>query len=570
MREVHDCLDGFGFIQVEGYGKHTGQPCFQGSLELLSGLQVKIHIRFPERELGFPVLKLIDWQNNQSLRDRIETAHIQSDGTLCHSDTSKTWWDASDAAGSLNLVLHRTLDLLEKNERGGESLVDDFQAYWQATEKLFFHPRDYQGHTFYQLLTHQPEKKISPCNSSWIVRGGHIPKWLSNGITLPTTFFSVDLSGEPNIPSRLNWPPENCADLFKFLSCGSTNFAGILCKQLCYRFNKLQKKKRNELFDSKKEAISIGLLIRWNKEDSSAIGVKTTLSQQAVQSLTANRYLGLASILKTSTAKVNRYSIEKAHPNYLYSKKNIKSTHGLEGKSILLIGCGAIGGYLAQHLVGLGAGLSRGAIKVCDLDVLKLDNISRHVLGMNSLGMNKAKAIADDILKRHPYINIDAITKSYNSISTESLKRYDLIINATGSMEVGVAVHQKLKKINDRPPILHSWIHGQGLAVVTFFSSKSPCFRCLWHIQNQELKFRFEISKFPEDDEIVDVGCHNSFMPYSQHAAISAASLTTRTIKKWIDGTLGTTLNFDLLRPDRCKPVSNKTPTRLQSCQICN
>src|SRR5699024_4239194 len=55
-------------------------------------------------------------------------------------------------------------------------------------------------------------------------------------------------------------------------------------------------------------------------------------------------------------------------------------------RRILLIGCGSIGSYMCNELIK--SGLEE--ITVVDMDILKAENIYRHLLGMEYVGQYKA------------------------------------------------------------------------------------------------------------------------------------------------------------------------------------
>src|SRR5262249_5937209 len=78
---------------------------------------------------------------------------------------------------------------------------------------------------------------------------------------------------------------------------------------------------------------------------------------------------------------VTRYRGHPVDERYLYSR-NLGVQKTLAGKSIALIGCGTIGGFLARQLAQSGAGSSGGKLRLLDNDILQPGNLGRHLLGV--------------------------------------------------------------------------------------------------------------------------------------------------------------------------------------------
>ena len=66
----------------------------------------------------------------------------------------------------------------------------------------------------------------------------------------------------------------------------------------------------------------------------------------------------------------------------------------LHEKSVLLIGCGSVGGFLAENLCQCGV----GSLDILDNDILSVDNVHRHVLGFGDAVKGKYKS---DLMKEY-------------------------------------------------------------------------------------------------------------------------------------------------------------------------
>ena len=79
----------------------------------------------------------------------------------------------------------------------------------------------------------------------------------------------------------------------------------------------------------------------------------------------------------------------------------------LLGKKVAVIGCGGLGGHLIDQLARIGV----GSLRVVDGDVFEPSNLNRQLLSeVPLLGVSKAKAAADRVMRVNPDIEIEAAT----------------------------------------------------------------------------------------------------------------------------------------------------------------
>lgn len=78
----------------------------------------------------------------------------------------------------------------------------------------------------------------------------------------------------------------------------------------------------------------------------------------------------------------------------------------LRTKKVAVIGCGGLGGYLAEYLARIGV----GAIRVVDGDVFEKTNLNRQLLSLpENMGKSKAEAAAERIRAIDPDIRAEAV-----------------------------------------------------------------------------------------------------------------------------------------------------------------
>ena len=77
----------------------------------------------------------------------------------------------------------------------------------------------------------------------------------------------------------------------------------------------------------------------------------------------------------------------------------------LRGKTVAVVGCGGLGGYLIEYLARIGV----GTLRVIDGDVFEETNLNRQLLSEpNLLGTPKAEAAAERVKRINPAVHVRA------------------------------------------------------------------------------------------------------------------------------------------------------------------
>ena len=234
-----------------------------------------------------------------------------------------------------------------------------------------------------------------------------------------------------------------------------------------------------------------------------------------------------------SDCKVDAVTTVRIDPQYLLVRGGAEKS--IMQKSVLLIGCGSVGGFLADNLCQCGI----GTLDILDKDILTTDNIHRHVLGFDDAITRQNKA---DLLKKHlesrfPYVDIDSF--SFTDRSAESLikdpkrlSHYDLIVSATGNPTLDLELNDVLHSIENAPPFIVCFnepygIGGHAVAILR----KGGCLRCLYSdpISGELSSFQGSFVKENQAFSKTISGCSSAFVEYSvldsQQTAIIASRL---------------------------------------------
>lgn len=229
--------------------------------------------------------------------------------------------------------------------------------------------------------------------------------------------------------------------------------------------------------------------------------------------------------------------------NMLYQRSLEKlSQPDLSNKKILLIGCGAIGGYLALSLVKIGTGAGKnGVLTLIDPDIMGLQNTGRHLLGQEFVGLPKSVGLEITLKLQYPNINIDRIFASIfaDQIHLDQyINKYDLIIDATGKIEVAETLNEIWQSASNNPKaaLQHVWISSNGECVQSLLVLPTEHKACRSCIRQSGLPFRSN-EHIPLPDKIDTVHAFRAcsdYTPYAVSASQSASALATDSILDWL------------------------------------
>lgn len=262
-----------------------------------------------------------------------------------------------------------------------------------------------------------------------------------------------------------------------------------------------------------------------------------------------------------------RRVFEEVSPEYVYERSLTDlNRHTLSGKKIAVIGCGAIGGYLAPALVRLGAGSRGGVLHLQDIDTLQPDNLGRHRLGYESLFQNKAAALKKALEREAPFATV--IASDANAV-TAFPRGFDLVIDATGEEALSEALNAHHLENCPGTPLLHVWVFGNGDCVQGLWvdSGKYACYRCLRH--NDETQYGKP--RFPLTDAATlraYVGCH-AFTPYAVSAPMTAAALAADFISDWLKGDVSPRFRLRYNEDATLRRFKSQNISPLQGCPAC-
>ncbi len=112
--------------------------------------------------------------------------------------------------------------------------------------------------------------------------------------------------------------------------------------------------------------------------------------------------------------------------------------------NIILLGCGGVGGYVAEMLVRSGV----ENLTIVDFDKVDVSNINRQIIALSSnVGRCKVDVLKERLLEINPSANIIAINERYTENSTILDDNFDYVIDAIDSVKDKVDLIVKSHKL---------------------------------------------------------------------------------------------------------------------------
>ncbi|PQJ77031.1 HesA/MoeB/ThiF family protein [Polaribacter glomeratus] len=104
----------------------------------------------------------------------------------------------------------------------------------------------------------------------------------------------------------------------------------------------------------------------------------------------------------------------------------------LQNASVLVVGCGGLGGLIAVYLAASGI----GKIHLIDFDTIDVTNLHRQVFySLEDVGKSKAEVLSQFIVKRAPFTDINFTNKPITKATVfELISDVDIVVDGTDSL----------------------------------------------------------------------------------------------------------------------------------------
>lgn len=150
----------------------------------------------------------------------------------------------------------------------------------------------------------------------------------------------------------------------------------------------------------------------------------------------------------------------------------------LESSRVLLVGCGALGGVLAQSLVRAGV----GQLVLTDRDTVELSNLPRQVLFEDRharAGTPKVEAALESLARIGGPTRVEAHAVHVDAHNLPELARgVDLVLDGTDNLATRYVVNDLC--VREGLPWIYGGVVGSGGLVMAVRPGEGPCLRCLF------------------------------------------------------------------------------------------
>lgn len=159
-------------------------------------------------------------------------------------------------------------------------------------------------------------------------------------------------------------------------------------------------------------------------------------------------------------------------------------------RSVLVIGCGAIGSPLVDHLARAGV----GRFKLVDRDVLEPGNLTRHAATLQHTGLNKTIAMAQHVSMVNPHAEIEVLPmpvglgtttndgRLSGDLLADMMTDVDLVIDASAEVGIEELTADMARRFGVPWLMLQASEGAAGGTVVLVDPDADWCFACFqWH-----------------------------------------------------------------------------------------
>lgn len=215
---------------------------------------------------------------------------------------------------------------------------------------------------------------------------------------------------------------------------------------------------------------------------------------------------------------VTRVRFTEFHPERLQARTNGQQ-HEVPAKKIMLAGLGSIGSNLLFYLNSL----EISKYVLVDPEILVLENINRHLLSFNEVGMKKVDAIARFINFNNPFVEIQKHAGSVIDLIQNRLSEInelDLIFCAIGKDPIESYILQRLAIGDIKKPVLLFWVEPYLLGAHVLYIRPNTTF-ALSDLEIDGFYKNNIIAKETYKDSnkklvLREAGCQGSYMPYGK------------------------------------------------------
>lgn len=479
-------------------------------------------------------------------------SHLNAENFLCYAARGTLVLDMYDPGGQVISCLERAEQVLDRLLSGQpqEDMQDEFLHHWQGMPTLVNLNSIKAGPALVWRAKMPGGARIFAIGSS---KDATKNKVSGIGVTLEGDGFPSHVLTTDKMPGAIEgaWPPKKVGSFLNWLRALDPKCGKEASRLLLNAYDTRQNKLALIVITPR---AWVGAFAVFNK--------RVSTDKRKFPTRTRANY---AKRTLCNAADVLVLAPHRIDDTYIASR-NQPGHRTLEGFRIALVGCGAVGGYLADLLVRAGAGLSGGELILIDNDELKPENLGRHFLGMKYLYKDKVFALQEALKESIPGVNLRPLP--VDARVAANLEKCDLLIDATGEEGLSNWLNYRYRG-GDFVPLIFTWVSGAGAAVQSFMRDRpeGACFRCLRDKAREPLFSPL----LDQDTPIITAdGCEGYFVPFPATASIQAAALAAEMVMDWANGSPSPRLRTRALNDAQSREIEKQDPICRKECPGCN
>lgn len=439
---------------------------------------------------------------------------LEENGYVCFLDSEGLIINRDQPAGVVVESIRRTVQVLEDGVQGTNraDFVDEFEVHWsRLADGVWMNNVLDPGSVVRSVVTAQTRSELA-----YVAADESGLSAYRNGNSIPRPLKLTPAAYLPLEPGTMLLPPRATGAMWTVAEAREKLLAGL----------------------SEENARELNALLGVRKYYGPQDVIVSLPRPSGGTNLFGIRFEGVDGthpLLPSGTAKRTiPINLRRREKSFLVPRGGAHRELG--AKRVLLVGCGAVGGYIALELAR--AGILH--LTLVDRDELSSDNTFRHVLGQRYWGVNKAEALKQEIEANLPYVRVRAIPRSIElSIGERSsldLSTYDIVICALGNATVELALNELLQKMPSAPKALFTWVEPFGIGGHALLAGNPPgggCYQCLYTIPAAVETGLVNRASFAVADSARPFGraisgCGSLHTPYGSLDAVQTAGLATR------------------------------------------
>lgn len=213
--------------------------------------------------------------------------------------------------------------------------------------------------------------------------------------------------------------------------------------------------------------------------------------------------------------------VKRIDQNWIVGRDTIPAVNHRSGLTILIVGCGALGSFIINHLAQSGIGY----LTIVDHDIFEAENMSRHSLGLNSIKKSKAIELKRELERKSPHCIVDTFTGNFIGYANKyDINEFDLIVDVSGEDSVAIEIEAYRTNI----PFVKAWME-------PYVSAAHVCYFPPNKQYQRGFIGQLKCADWPREVMTKLPGCSSYFQSYSVTAAAFCVAMTSELIMEMLD-----------------------------------